>query len=151
MKVKDIMKTDVVVVAEESTLLQAAKLMSEHDISGAPVVNKDGELSGIISEKDLFKALYPSHAEFYDSPGAWIDLDQLEKKTVEASDKLISDLMTREVVTVGPDTSLMQVGSIMLVRGIHRVVVVVGKNSKISGIVTRKDIYRVIIKERLNI
>ena len=144
------MKTDVITVSEDSTLLQTAKIMSEHDISGAPVVNKEGQLSGIVSEKDLFKALYPSHSEFYDSPGVWIDLDQLERKTVESADKLISDLMTREVVTVGPDTSLMQVGSIMLVRGIHRVVVV-GQDNAIIGIVTRKDIYRVIIKKRLNI
>lgn len=150
MKVKDIMITKVITVPERATLLETAKILSEHNVSGAPITNAQGVLIGIISEKDLFKALYPSHAEFYDSPGVWIDLDQLEERTVEAADKPIVDLMTREVVTVNPDASLMQVGSIMLVRGIHRVVVV-GQENMILGIVTRKDIYHNILKNRLNI
>ncbi|MBI5037154.1 MAG: CBS domain-containing protein [Candidatus Kerfeldbacteria bacterium] len=150
MKVKDIMITKVITVPERATLLETAKILSEHNVSGAPITNAQGILIGIISEKDIFKALYPSHAEFYDSPGVWIDLDQLEERTVEAADKPIVDLMTREVVTVNPDASLMQVGSIMLVRGIHRVVVV-GQDNTILGIVTRKDIYHNILKNRLNI
>lgn len=150
MKVRDIMSKKVVTVPHTATLLDAAKTLSEHHISGAPVVTGDGVLAGIISEKDLFKALYPSHAEFYDSPGVWIDLDQLEEKTIESADKPVQDMMTKEVVTVNPDASLMQVGSIMLVRGIHRVVVV-GQNNSIEGIVTRKDIYQNILKKRLNI
>lgn len=144
------MITKVITVPERATLLETAKILSEHNVSGAPITNAQGILIGIISEKDIFKALYPSHAEFYDSPGVWIDLDQLEERTVEAADKPIVDLMTREVVTVNPDASLMQVGSIMLVRGIHRVVVV-GQDNTILGIVTRKDIYHNILKNRLNI
>ncbi|MFZ6035872.1 MAG: HPP family protein [Patescibacteria group bacterium] len=150
MKVKDIMIKKVVTVPQTATLLQTAQILSQHGVSGAPVVGKEQELVGIISEKDLFKALYPSHAEFYDSPGVWIDLDQLEERTAEAGSKPIADLMTREVVTVNPDASLMQVGSIMLVRGIHRVVVV-GQQNSIVGIVTRKDIYHNILKNRLKI
>ena len=144
------MKTKVVAIPQDSTLIKTAKILADNDISGAPVVDRDGQLVGVISEKDLFKALYPSHAEFYDSPGVWIDLDQLEEKTIQAADKLIEDLMTKEVVTVNPDTSLMQVGSIMLVRGIHRVIVVDQEN-RVVGVVTRKDIYRNILKSRLNL
>ncbi len=150
MKVRDIMSKKVTTVPQSATLLDAAKILSEHNISGAPVVTGDGTLVGVISEKDLFKALYPSHAEFYDSPGVWIDLDQLEEKTAESADKPVADMMTKEVVTVNPDASLMQVGSIMLVRGIHRVIVV-GQKNGIEGIVTRKDIYQNILKKRLNI
>lgn len=144
------MATKVITIPEDSTLVQTAKILGDNNISGAPVVSGDGTMVGVISEKDIFKALYPSHAEFYDSPGVWIDLDQLEEKTSEASDKIISDLMAREVITVNSDASLMQVGSIMLVRGIHRVIVV-GQKNNIEGIVTRKDIYRNILKNRLNI
>lgn len=144
------MSKKVVSVPHTATLIDAAKILGEHNISGAPVVTGDGQLAGVISEKDLFKALYPSHAEFYDSPGVWIDLDQLEEKTIESADKPVEDMMTKEVVTVNPDASLMQVGSIMLVRGIHRVIVV-GQNNTIVGVVTRKDIYQNILKKRLNI
>ena len=150
MKVSEIMTKNVVTVPADSTLIKTAKILADNNISGAPVVNTEGKLVGIISEKDLFKALYPGHAEFYEAPGVWIDLDQLEEKTVESADKPIADLMSQEVVTVNADTSLMQVGSIMLVRGIHRVVVV-GQEEQIEGVVTRRDIYKNILKRRLKI
>ncbi|MFA6098657.1 MAG: CBS domain-containing protein [Patescibacteria group bacterium] len=150
MKVSDIMNKKLIVIPQDFTLRKAAKILSENNISGAPVVDKDNKLVGVVSEKDLFKALYPSHAEFYDSPGVWIDLDKLEEKTKEAADKPVQDLMTMEVVTVNPDASLMQVGSMMLVRGIHRVIVV-GQENEIVGIVTRRDIYQNILKNRLKI
>ena len=150
MTVKEIMTRKVITIPMEATLKKAAEMLGRHNISGAPVVDQEGTLVGIVSEKDLFKALYPSHAEFYEAPGVWIDLDKLEEKSTEASDKLIQDLMSRQVITVNPDTSLMQVGSIMLVRGIHRVVVV-GNEGRIEGIVTRRDIYKNILSKRLGI
>jgi len=150
MKVNEIMTKKVVTIADNSTLLTTAKILSDNNISGAPVVNKEGKLAGIISEKDLFKALYPSHAEFYDSPGLWLDLDAIEEKASESADKLIKDLVSKDVITVNSDAPLMQVGSMMLVRGIHRVVVV-SQEGHIEGIVTRRDIYKKILKERLGI
>lgn len=150
MHVKEIMTKGVVTIKSNMTLITTARLLAEHNISGAPVVDEEGTLVGIVSEKDLFKALYPSHAEFYETPGVWIDLDKLEEKAIEASDKPIVDLMTREVVTINSNTSLMQVGSIMLVRGIHRIIVV-GHEGQIEGIVTRRDIYKKILSNRLKI
>ncbi|MFA5135672.1 MAG: CBS domain-containing protein [Patescibacteria group bacterium] len=150
MHVKEIMTKGVITIPSTATLITAARVLAEHRISGAPVVDSEGTLVGIVSEKDLFKALYPSHAEFYENPGVWIDLDKLEEKAVEAADKPIVDIMTRDVVTINPETSLMQVGSIMLVRGIHRVVVV-GQEGQIEGIVTRRDIYMKILTRRLKI
>ncbi|MDD5039937.1 MAG: CBS domain-containing protein [Patescibacteria group bacterium] len=150
MIVQEIMSRNVVTISNRATLRQAAAILAEHNISGAPVVDSNGVLVGIVSEKDLFKSLYPSHAEFYESPGVWIDLDKLEEKATESADKFVEDLMVRDVITVNPNASLMQVGSIMLVRGIHRVVVV-SNEGRIEGIVTRRDIYRNILKSRLKI
>lgn len=144
------MTTRVITIPEHATLQKAAQILLKNNISGAPVLGNKGEIIGIVSEKDLFKALYPSHAEFYDSPGVWIDLDKLEEKTREAADKPVQDLMTREVVSVNADASLMQVGSMMLVRGIHRVCII-GQDGKLEGIVTRRDIYQNILKNRLHI
>ena len=150
MTIKEIMTTNVVTIPYNATLRDAAKILSEHAVSGAPVIDQQGLLIGIVSEKDLFKALYPSHAEFYETPGVWIDLDKLEERTSEAADKPIQDFMSKEVITVNLTSSLMQVGSTMLVRGIHRVVVV-GNEGQIVGIVTRRDIYKNILKNRLKI
>lgn len=150
MKIRDIMSKKVIAIPAHATLRKAAEILAANKISGAPVVSEVGKLLGIISEKDLFKGLYPTHAEFYESPGVWIDLDGLEKKTSESADKPILDLMNKNVITVNPETPLMQVGSLMLVRGIHRVIVVDEKGG-IVGIATRRDIYLNILKNRLKI
>jgi len=150
MNVGKIMTKNPATVPDTATLLKTAKILKKNEISGAPVVNEDGDLVGVVSEKDIFKALYPSHAEFYDSPGIWIDLDALEKSTIDAVDKSVQDFMTKEVVTVNSNTSLMQVGSMMMVRGIHRIIVVTQDN-RIEGIVTRRDIYHLILNKRLGI
>ncbi|XOU94646.1 MAG: CBS domain-containing protein [Candidatus Kerfeldbacteria bacterium] len=139
-----------VTIPDSATLLKTAKILKDNNISGAPVVNEDGDLVGIVSEKDVFKALYPSHAEFYDSPGIWVDLESLEEKTRDAIDKPVQDFMTRDVITVNSNASLMQVGSMMMVRGIHRIVVTTQDN-RIEGIVTRRDIYQNVLNKRLGI
>ena len=150
MKVGKIMTKKVITIPLQAKLKEVAKILQDSGISGAPVVNEDGELVGIVSEKDIFKALYPSHAEFYDSPGIWVDLDSLEAKTRDNIYTPVESFMTKEVVTVNADASLMQVGSMMMVRGIHRIVVT-GNENKIMGIVTRRDIYQKILKTRLGI
>ncbi len=150
MIVGQIMTKKVITIPLKSKLKEVAKILKENGISGAPVVNEDGDLVGMVSEKDVFKALYPSHAEFYDSPGVWVDLDTLEERTKDAIYKPVDEFMTKEVVTVNPNASLMQVGSMMLVRGIHRIVIT-GNENKIQGIVTRRDIYQKILSNRLGI
>ncbi len=150
MQVGKIMTKNPVTIPDSATLLKTAKILKDNNISGAPVVNEDGDLVGIVSEKDVFKALYPSHAEFYDSPGIWVDLESLEEKTRDAIDKPVQDFMTRDVITVNSNASLMQVGSMMMVRGIHRIVVTTQDN-RIEGIVTRRDIYQNVLNKRLGI
>lgn len=57
MKIADIMETDLVTVEEDAPLEKAAVLMKENDVAGLPVLNKSGELVGIITESDIFDAL----------------------------------------------------------------------------------------------
>jgi len=150
MNVGEIMTTKVVTIPLKSKLKDVVKILQENGISGAPVVNEEGELVGVVSEKDVFKALYPSHAEFYDSPGIWVDLDTLEERTRDNIHTPVESFMTTEVVTVNAKASLMQVGSMMMVRGIHRIIVMGNENS-IQGIVTRRDIYQNILTKRLGL
>ncbi len=55
-KVADIMTRDVVTVHQDWTVEEAADLMLERKISGAPVVDDQGQLCGVITQTDLFKA-----------------------------------------------------------------------------------------------
>ena len=56
-KVKDIMSRSLITIGPEKTIVKAAHLMLKHRISGMPVVDGEGGLIGIITEKDIFKAL----------------------------------------------------------------------------------------------
>jgi acetoin utilization protein AcuB len=56
-KVGEIMSTDVITVDPEQTIVTAALLMLDRRVSGLPVVDSEGQLVGIITEKDIFKVL----------------------------------------------------------------------------------------------
>ncbi len=57
MIVKDLMKTDVITISEDIHIEEAALLMAEKDITVLPVINEENEVIGIITHKDIFKAL----------------------------------------------------------------------------------------------
>ena len=57
LEVKQIMTRDPVTIAPDATIKEAAKLMYTHKIGGLPVVDKAGQLVGIITESDIFRVL----------------------------------------------------------------------------------------------
>ncbi len=117
----DVMIKDVVVVNESTPLKEVAKTFSERRITGAPVVNAQGELVGVISETDIIRKST--------SIGAW-------------SPSTAGQIMTKPPVSVAPDTTLQRVCELMFNRRIHRVVVAEG--IQIRGIITTMDILRAI-------
>jgi CBS domain-containing protein len=115
----DVMIKDVLTVSESTPLKEVAKLFGEKRITGAPVVNAEGELLGVISETDLIRKS--------SSVGAW-------------SPSTAGQIMTKPAVTVAPDDPLQKVCELMYERRIHRVVV--AEAQKICGIISTMDILR---------
>ncbi len=106
------------------------------------MVNKAGDLVGVVSEKDIFRALYPTYGEFY----AFEEIpakspDQMQEWLKEQGDKLIKDFM-KEPITTTPETPLVKIAAIMMARNIHRLPVV--ENGKLLGMISRRVIYRAI-------
>ncbi len=149
MKVEEVMTREVIAVLNTMTFFQAAKLFLKHGISGAPVVNKEEELVGVLSEKDLFRALYPSHKDFYTNPRTYIIGDGLEHAAKEAANKVVADITSKRLITTTPRTNVLKIGGSMVATGIHRVPVVEGK--KLVGMVSRGDIYRAIMRGTYNL
>lgn len=81
MRVAEIMTKEVLTVKGDDSLAQAARLICCHHISGLPVVDERGKLVGIVSEKDILKAIYPSQAEFCEDPGAHMDFETVESSS----------------------------------------------------------------------
>jgi CBS domain-containing protein len=146
LKVRDIMRTDVVTVGPDATVRELANLLAEHEISGVPVVDEDGRLLGIVSEGDVIvqdaDLHFPHYVQFLESTiylGSMRKFDERFKKAFGAK---VGDVMSTEVHTVDPEAPVHEVATLMTDHDINRVPVV--ENEKVVGIVTRGDIVRAI-------
>lgn len=146
---KDIMTTDVITVDPETSVKDAANIMSEHGISGLPVV-KNNKLVGIVTENDLIikdkKLHFP---EYINVLGGIIYLESY-KKFEEEFKKFtavkVKELMTTDVITASPDDSIEDLATIMHQKNINRIPVVDNAGQMI-GIVTRNNIVKHIASE----
>lgn len=145
MKVKDLMIADVITVPKTATYEQAAKLLYSKDMSGVCVVDENGKLVGVISEKDLFRVLYPSYGSFYLYPEMYTDLEARENKASEIRHQPIQNYITRAPISIDPETPILVAGARMLAERIHRLPVV--KDGKLVGLLTRSRVFNKILKE----
>ncbi len=116
MKVGDLATTDVVAVGPGQSLRQAAQVMMEHRI-GSAVVLAGGALAGILTERDLLQAV---------ATGTDLDRTRVER------------LMTRNVITIGPDWEVYEATSEMAARHIRHLVVC--ENGHVLGVLSVRDV-----------
>ncbi len=143
MQIKDIMTTNVVTVSITDSVEQCAKLLQENNISGLPVLDDSGRVTGIVTEGDLIRRASRIKAPGYlEILGGLIYLGS-PKKFVEELQRAMSleagQLMSKDVVFVKPDDSLEQAATLMVDKGINRLPVI-DDEEKLVGIVSRRDI-----------
>ena len=148
MRVRDIMKKDVYTISPQATLKEAIEKLYELKVSGLIVANEKNEVVGILSEKDVYRAFYPSYEDFYNSPELFTDYKKQEAEIKNKTNVLVQEVMTQKVIKIDPDEYIMKVGSIMLSRNIHRLPVV-NKNGKLVGVISRGCIYRSLFRKQL--
>ncbi|MBU1348999.1 CBS domain-containing protein [Patescibacteria group bacterium] len=149
MKVRDVMEHHVVTVRPDDTYEDVAKLLNEHQVSGVPVVDAEGRLAGMVSEKDLYRILYPFYSSYYEHPVSYTDLEQREEKVDDVRAKKVEVFMTKDTISIEPDAPVMRAGGIMLAKRIARLPVV--EDGKIIGLVSRSRIFKLVIKEQLGL
>ncbi len=145
MLVKDIMLTEFITVTPSMSWREAAELLLKHRLSGAPVIDANGRLIGILSEKDLFRGLFPSHAEWAETPHDFMDFQAFESRASDMRERKVEDVMSRRVIDARPDTPVLKIGALMASSGIHHVPVV--EKGKPIGMVNRGTIYRAILEK----
>ncbi|MEK7473894.1 MAG: CBS domain-containing protein [Patescibacteria group bacterium] len=148
MRVRDVMQTEVITIPIGTVYRDVERVLREKGISGAPVVNEQGAVVGVVSEKDLFRILYPFYRSFYENPEMYCDLEARETKASDIADHPVERFMSTRVWHIEPDVPLMRAGAIMLARGIHRMPVMT--DGKLVGIVTRTAVYRAVFEMNLN-
>jgi CBS domain-containing protein len=160
MKARDIMTTDVEVVAPDAEVSDVLTRLARAEFNGYPVV-EDGRLVGIVTQTDLVHIFQPSDRTlwipvgfppFLESLEYAIDLSWSELDTgidlVKNAGKPIRKVMTADVVTVEPDTDLDAILDILAddERDINRLPVVEG--DELVGIIARQDVIRAFRDER---
>lgn len=115
--ITEIMESDVVTVKDDASLEDAVKTMIDHSVGGVPVIDNDGIIHGIITERDIV---------------------HLMGETMHG--KKVEDIMSRRVTTAPPNTSIETAAKTMLSSGFRRLPVVA--NKFVCGIITATDIMR---------
>ncbi|MFA6042683.1 MAG: CBS domain-containing protein [Patescibacteria group bacterium] len=147
MRVRDVMVHDFHTLQSSQSVASAVQLFVKEEITGAPVIDH-GKLVGMLSEKDIFRSLYPSVAQFADNPELWLEETELEENATGVAALPVEQIMQRHVICVPPDAPLMQAGSIMLAHRVHRLVVQDG--DKVVGLLTRSAVFRNVFKQKLS-
>ena len=140
MKVRDVMVTDVISVNPETTYQEVVTILLEHNLAGAPVVDNKNNLVGYVSEKDLFRALYPSYGSYYEHPENYTKPEEREGKIEELRDEPVKKFMTNTPITVSPELPILSAGAILLANKVHKFPVV--ENGRVIGVISREKIYR---------
>ena len=128
--VREFMATSLVTVRPEMAVVDAAGVLLKHQISGAPVVDEEGRLLGLLSEHDCLRAV--AAAEY--------ELDAHD--AVET----VADLMTRDCHTVSPDLDLFGLAHEFVTLRVRRFPVV--EDDRLLGQVSRRDALRTAVKLR---
>lgn len=125
-KVKDYMSKGIITFKTDDDLFNVIDVLLENRISGAPVVDQDGKLKGILSEVDCLKSIIASsyHAQSSLSGGQ------------------VSDFMTQEVSTIKPDADIIEAAEFFTNNSKKRLPVV--EDDRLVGQISRRDILRAI-------
>lgn len=148
LKAKDIMTREIISVYPETEVTQAAEIMLERHINGLPVVDKEGKLKGIICQSDLVmqqkKIPLPSFFITLDSFFPLTSQKHIERELLKIAAFTVADAMTPDPVTVGPESGLEAIATLMVKHGIHTLPVL--DKGELVGVIGKEDILRTLMK-----
>ena len=148
MLAREIMNKEVITVQEDSSIEEVARILTENNISGAPVVNKNGKIVGMVTEGDLLhQETKPRVPAFLSILGSFIYISGVERyredfKKLAAT--ITSEIMTTDLITVSGDAEIEDVADLMVEHNIKRVPVV--EKDTVIGIISRADIIKTLAK-----
>jgi CBS domain-containing protein len=139
MNARDVMTHRLVTVTPETPIEEAVRLMLKHRVSGLPVIDAAGAPVGVVTEGDLLRRIETGTDKRH---SGWIGLllgpGRLAAEYTRSHAHKVDEVMTTELISVGPETPLGEVVELMEERRIKRVPVVDG--GKLVGIVSRTNL-----------
>lgn len=145
MLARDIMTTNVCTLPPDASVLEAAKLLVERRISGAPVIDGEGRVIGIVSEGDLIRrAELGTEKEWSGWREFLMAKRTLAHEFIRSHATRVADIMTAPVWTVTEDKTLADLAELFEKRNIRRAPVV--RDDRLAGIVSRADMVRALLR-----
>jgi CBS domain-containing protein len=144
-KASDVMIQQVITVDESALVKEVLKHFITHRISGLPVINKENEVVGFISDGDILKNIGHHRSMTIDImavgfTGVWFDQEDLDDKMAELLELKVMEIATHKVITVNNETEIGDIAEILGQKKIKKVPVV--QNGKLTGIISRGDLLR---------
>ena len=144
---KAIMSTDLITLAPTTEIAQAARILLDNNINGAPVVDEDGRLLGILCQSDLVaqqkKMPIPTIFTLLDGYIQLTSTKQLQKQLHKIAALTVAEAMTPNPVTIKPDTRLETVAALMVDSNFHTLPVVEGDT--LVGVIGKADVLRTLL------
>ena len=147
MDAKDFMTTNVITCKEDCSVKEAAQVMLDNSFSVLPVVDSSENLVGILTESDFVgKELEVPHAlaSIKQLFGQSFNVGDIELIYNKAKGKKVSEVMSKNLITANPETSLDRIVNMIISKNLKRVPIV--NEQKIVGIITRKNLIRAFVK-----
>lgn len=145
---KEIMTKDVITVTEDTSIKALSDQFIKYKVNGFPVLDQNGQLVGIVTEKNLIeqnKNLHiPTVIALFDAVIYLESGKNFEKEVKRFNATQVKDIFTPNVVTVSPETPFDEIASLMAEKSVHSIPVVDGK--KIVGIIGKLDIIKGLAK-----
>lgn len=141
MNIKDIMTKEVKSLSPEDLVRDALEIILNMDISGLPVIDSEGKLVGMFTEKDVLKTVLPSYIS---QVGRFVyeeDPKNIKNKFALLSKIKVKEVMNKNPETIREDAAVCEAARIMLAKDVRRICVL-NKDAKVAGIVARCDVVR---------
>lgn len=148
LKAKDIMTRNAITVSQDTTVEELGRIFIEKGISGAPVVDNNGNIVGIVTENDLIsknsRLHIPTILRLFD---AFIPLgaSKLEEEIKKMTASTVGEVCIKKVVTIDEETPIDDIATIMNEKKIH--LLPVTREGRVVGIIGKKDLIRGIAGE----
>lgn len=133
-----LMTRSVLLVEQTMTLIQAASLLADNKVTGAPVIDCENRIVGIVSEKDFLEEMgFGFNPSFMQIATHCLHDKSCMVKNLHG--KTVADIMTKPPVTGSPEMTIGSISTIFTLQNINRLPIV-DQQGMIVGIVTRTDL-----------
>ena len=140
MKVWEVMNKKPFTVSSQTSFSEAWELLFKKRRHALPVVDKESHLLGIVAIEDVMKQLYPSYTSTLEEFLTESSFDDLEDKIDEIKNKKTEEFMNKSVVCCYEGDAVLKAFSKMVIRRIRQLLVI-DDDSKLLGIISKRDIF----------